>query len=586
VIGSAFNDALAGDGGDNVLTGGKGNDVLTGGGGSDTAAYDTATAGITLDLSKAGAQNTVGAGTDTLFSIENLVGSAFNDKLTGDAGANTLDGGDGVDTLSYAGDTTGVSVTLGGGPGVGGDAGGDVFSNFENIIGGSKADQLAGDAGSNRLDGGAGDDTLTGGAGADVLIGGTGNADLALYGGATAVTVDLSTGKGKGGDAEGDTLSGIENVSGSTADDVLTGNSGANSLSGGDGSDTLSGGAGNDQQFGGTGDDLLTGGSGADALDGGDDFDTAFYAGSAARVTVNLLTGTGSGGDAHGDTLTGIEAVIGSSFGDTLTGGAGNDTLEGGAGNDALSGGAANDTAAYATASKGVTVNLSILVAQNTVGAGTDTLSGIENLTGSAFGDTLSGNSKANVLEGGAGNDTLHGGFGDDTASYANSAGAAVPGGWFGVWVELFEGAAQNTRGAGVDTLDSIENAIGSDFDDVLIGSTSDNVLQGRGGDDSLDGRDGNNTLIGGAGNDTLAGGFDNDVFVFDAAFGNDEIVNFGSGEDKVDFDNALFATKAAVVAAATKDGDDTLITFDAGNTVRLRSFNIADFDEDDVLLH
>ena len=71
----------------------------------------------------------------------------------------------------------------------------------------------------------------------------------------------------------------------------------------------------------------------------------------------------------------------------------GNDTLIGGAGNDTLDGGAAgSDTASYADATAGVTVSLAITTAQNTVGAGTDTLTNFENLTGSNLNDTLTGN--------------------------------------------------------------------------------------------------------------------------------------------------------------------------------------------------
>ena len=102
---------------------------------------------------------------------------------------------------------------------------------------------------------------------------------------------------------------------------------------------------------------MLAGGAGADALTGGAGIDTANYAGSAAGVTVNLATGATLGGDAQGDTFSGIEQVLGSAQGDTLTGdagantlwgGAGDDVLSGGAGADMLKGGGGNDTFAYA----------------------------------------------------------------------------------------------------------------------------------------------------------------------------------------------------------------------------------------------
>ena len=141
---------------------------------------------------------------------------------------------------------------------------------------------------------------------------------------AAGVTVSLAAGTGSGGDAAGDTLSGIENLTGSAQADTLTGDGNANTLDGGGGDDTLNGGAGGD---------TLIGGSGSD---------TASYAASGAGVTVNLGAGTASGGDAAGDTLSGIENLIGSAQADTLTGDGGDNVLEGGAGGDTL-------TAAWAT---------------------------------------------------------------------------------------------------------------------------------------------------------------------------------------------------------------------------------------------
>jgi Ca2+-binding RTX toxin-like protein len=92
-----------------------------------------------------------------------------------------------------------------------------------------------------------------------------------------------------------------------------------------------------------------------------------------------------------------------------------NDTLEGDSGNNVLAGGEGIDTLSYEHAASGVTVSLAINSPQDTGGAGTDKLSGFENLTGSASGDVLTGSSGANVLSGLAGNDTLKGGGGADT---------------------------------------------------------------------------------------------------------------------------------------------------------------------------
>ncbi|TNI61665.1 hypothetical protein CF121_09745, partial [Aeromonas media] len=129
-----------------------------------------------------------------------------------------------------------------------------------------------------------------------------------------------------------------------TTSQVAAGSASNDTLAGGDGNDTITAGAGDDSLFGGNDDDVLTGGAGADVIDGGAGSDTASYTGSAAAVTVNLTTGTGSGGDAQGDTLAAIENLIGSAFGDTLTGNAGANTISGGAGNDTIEGGYGADS--------------------------------------------------------------------------------------------------------------------------------------------------------------------------------------------------------------------------------------------------
>ena len=236
---------------------------------------------------------------------------------------------------------------------------------IETAIGGGGNDTIIGNSSNNTLNGGGGADTLIGGIGADTLIGGAGT-DTANYASSSAgVTVNLLTGLGSGGDAQGDTLSGIENITGSAFADVLTGDNGANTL---------------------------VGGAGADVLVGGLGTDTADYSSSAVAVNVNLLTGSGSGagGDAQGDTLATIENIIGSAFADMLTGDSGANTLVGGAGPDALNGGAGTDTADYSSSAMAVNVNL--LTSSGAGGdAQGDTLAAIENIIGSAFADMLMG---------------------------------------------------------------------------------------------------------------------------------------------------------------------------------------------------
>ena len=249
----------------------------------------------------------------------------------------------------------------------------------------------------------------------------------------------------------------------------------------------------------------------------------------------NILNGTAS-----------TDTIIGLAGNDQLLANGGNDRLNGGVGNDVLNGGLGIDTADYSNlliggttyigATAGVTVNLNLTGAQNTKGAGSDTLLSIENLIGTNFNDALAGNGVTNVLSGlagndivagaagndqlvggdgndllngGVGNDLLNGGSGVDTADYGTFiiGGQAVPGATAGVTVNLNLTGAQNTGGAGTDTLVSIENLTGSNFNDTLTGSSANNVLTGRTGNDTLLGGLGNDTLQGDSGNDTLNGG-------------------------------------------------------------------------------
>ena len=150
LIGGAGPNVLIGGSGADTLVGGGGNDALNGGAGGDTASYANATAGLTVSLAVSGAQNTGGAGTDTLTSIENLIGSNYNDVLTARAsgsslhggagqdvlvsgpGNDALDGGAGNDTAVYSGNYSAYTVTpSGGGYTVSGPDGTDTLTNIE-----------------------------------------------------------------------------------------------------------------------------------------------------------------------------------------------------------------------------------------------------------------------------------------------------------------------------------------------------------------------------------------------------------------------------------------------------------------------
>ncbi len=655
-IGSIHNDTLTGDGGANTLEGGAGADVLDGGAGTDTASYAGSSAGVNVDL-------IIGVGTlgdaagDTLTGIENLIGSAHDDilaavdsgsELTGGAGddnlvsgaaADTLAGGAGDDWANYHRSTSAVTIDLGTGSASGGFAAGDTLTDIEWVYGSTHNDSLTGDAAANRLYGyvgddtiigGAGDDELNGGAGADTLDGGTG-VDTADYSAATSrVAVDLIHGNTNtgvdgavygGSEAEGDVLTDIENVLGSSFDDSLTGDNFVNRLEGGDGADWLNGRDGNDTLIGGSGDDRLTGGAGADTLDGGAGVDQAFYAWANSRVAVDLIygnTNTGAdgavygGSEAEGDVLTDIENVLGSSFDDSLTGdnfvnrleggdgadwlngrdgndtligGSGDDRLTGGAGADTLDGGAGVDTAFYTGSSAGVNVDL--ITGVGTLGdAAGDTLTGIENLIGSAHDDILAAVDSGSELTGGAGDDnlvsgaaadTLAGGAGDDWANYHRSTSA--------VTIDLGTGSASGGFATG-DTLTDIEWVYGSTHNDSLTGDAAANRLYGYAGDDTIIGGAGDDELNGGAGADTLTGGLGSDRFVFVDNDGVETITDFVAGaatDDVIDFiGSSLLNNFADVQAAASQVGLDTVIDMGNGDVVTLQGVNMANLHQDD----
>ena len=292
LIGNAGDDTLWGGrgadelwsgGGDDLLAGGPGADRLVGGAGRDTLDYGGSDAGVTLNLATGAASGGHAEG-DRFSRVEDVIGSAHDDRITGDDAANRLEGLAGDDTL--AGGAGGDRLT--------GDDGDDF------LIGNADADRLGGGAGDDTLWGGRGDDLLAGGPGADRLVGGAGR-DTLDYGGSDAgVTVNLATSAASGGHAEGDRFSRVEDVIGSAHDDRITGDGAANRLEGLAGGDTLAGGAGGDRLIGDGGDDFLIGNADADRLWGGAGDDTLW----------------GGRGD------------------DRLVGGAGDDRLEGGAGDD------------------------------------------------------------------------------------------------------------------------------------------------------------------------------------------------------------------------------------------------------------
>jgi Ca2+-binding RTX toxin-like protein len=246
---------------------------------------------------------------------------------------------------------------------------------------------------------------LYAGAGDNVLDGSTGTDTASYRYASAAVTLSLAAASAQAtGGSGSDTLVAIENLTGSDYNDTLTGNAGANVLDGGAGADTLSGGDGSDTYYlRDAGDTVVE--INAVASSGG--YDTVYSYLAAYTLGANVENGR-------------IDVATAANLG----GNALNNVLYAGAGNNTLDGGAGADTASYTYASAAVTVSLAVAGAQATGGSGSDTLIGIENLSGSAYADHLSGNAGANILEGGLGADTLSGGAGNDSFRFTSALAA------------------------------------------------------------------------------------------------------------------------------------------------------------------
>jgi Ca2+-binding RTX toxin-like protein len=403
IDGGGGKDTIFGGNGNDTITGGRGDDVINGGAGDDTFLAEwadtgdkyfgddgidtfkidgTEVQGYAQEIDLATGTNNWG---DTFTSIENIIGGTGNDKFWGTSVDNVFYGKNGNDLLDGRGGNDLLfgeegDDTLQGGEGndildggngqdvISGDAGVDhVYggSGNDTIDGGADNDTLYGDVGNDIMTGGTGNDRLTGGIGADVLNGNDGIDTADYRKSAVGVDVSLTRGTGLFGDAQGDTLQNIENLSGSAFADTLVGDAGANRLTGMSGIDKLYGMGGNDY--------IATGG-GYDYVDGGDGIDTVTYEDSWDRVVVNLTTGVNQYGEASRDVLVNVENIIGSAFADKITGDAGANRLTGGAGADVMNG-----------------------------------MAGIDYLYGEAGNDILSGGTGADVFvfELGFGNDTI-----------------------------------------------------------------------------------------------------------------------------------------------------------------------------------
>ena len=477
LFGNTGNDTLNGGAGDDELNGGGGNDILGGGDGFDVVYYDDANAGVTVDLSQTGPQNTGGSGVDTLTGIEMIYGSNFADTLTGDGGRNIFVAGGGADVMRGGGgddeyyvDQSGDVVTEDPGGGfddvastidytlpanvealaLGGSAHLGIGNGLANTISGNDFandlrglagdDTLIGLAANDVLDGGDGNDSLDGGTGADQLTGGAGNDSYYVDDAGDQVSENAGEGTDivrasvsfiLGANLENLTLTGAAaiNGAGNALDNVIIGNSGSNTLTGGGGNDNLDGGAGADQLIGGAGNDSYTVDDAGDqvtenAAEGTDLIQSSVTYTLGANVE-NLTLSGNAAINGTGNSLDNV--IIGNFVANALFGGAGNDTIDGSGGADTMAGGAGDDI--Y------VVDHINDVVAENaaegmdlvqsgtsfTLGANLEklTLTGTfaNSGTGNGLANVIIGNSAANVLSGLGGADTLTGGDGADTFS-------------------------------------------------------------------------------------------------------------------------------------------------------------------------
>jgi Ca2+-binding RTX toxin-like protein len=413
------------------------------------------------------------------------------------------------------------------------DFDGEVFRLTPTVASADQADVLHGLAGNDMLFGGSGNDTLDGGPGADVMLGGAGS-DTADYSSSPAgVTVNLTSGLGAGGDAQGDVLGGIENIIGSAQADMLTGDGSANTLDGGGGADVMAGGGGNDTYMVDHAGDMLieSAGAGTDTV-----FSTAHL---VLPANVENLTLSG-GADLQG---------YGNSDTNTITGNAGSNLLDGRGGVDVMLGGAGNDVylvdhagdqvienpgegndAVFSTAHLVLPANVEALVLQ-----GSADLQGY----GNNLANALFGNAGSNLLDGRGGADVMLGGAGNDVY-FVDDAGDQV--------IE--------NPGEGNDAVFSTAHLVLSANVEILVlqGSAD---LQGYGNGDAntLYGNAGSNLLDGRGGADAMFGSTGNDVYVVDDA-GDMVVENASEGSD------AVFATLDYALTANV----ETLVLQGSGN--------------------
>lgn len=513
-------------------------------------------------------------------------GADSADTFVGGPGADTFDGGaagTGKDTVDYSGETKDVFAAIddANDSGVGCPSSPacehDTIASggIVNLTGGAGNDTLVGNSAVNTLNGGDGNNLLLGGAGVDTLTGGAGNDDLdgglgadTLNGGGGSNTVDYSNdGRTSGVNvhlessttSDGDTLTSIENAIGTPFNDGFTGDANANVFHGGAGDDNFAPGDGADEIFGGDGS--------LDAMHYAD------HTSGSTGVTVSLDDKANDGSAGENDNVhLDVEQVTGSTQDDTFLAGPASESFRGDGGTDTLS--FANLTVPVDGHLGGTSTaggNTYKIVGSS----GTDT---IKNMTGGSADDVLTGTDQGETLSGGPGNDDLRGGLGadhlngdagSDTADYGADARKT------GVSVDLNSGTQSQltaTPTAEDTSLNSIENVIGTGFDDTLSGDGANNQLSGGGGNDILRGRGANDLLTPGAGADTVSGGGGVDIVDYSDHSNPVNLTLDGTANDGADGEKDNVATD--VEGAIGGGGDDTLAANPAANAIVANIFD------------
>ena len=431
---------------------------------------------------------------------------------------------------------------------------------IENAIGGAGDDRMSGNSAANRLDGGGGADTLIGAGGSDMMIGGVGGDTMSGGDGDDRYVVDAADDKVVESIASGGidgvdsavafslagqyleklTLTGAAmiNGTGNGLANILVGNAAANLLDGAAGADTMSGGGGSDRYIvDHAGDRAIetSAGAGTDTVESAVSF-------SLAGGYVDNLTLTGSAASATGNGLANI--LVGNAAANLLNGAAGADRMSGGGGSDRYIVDHVGDRAVETSGSAGsdtVESAVSFSLAGGYVDHLTLTGSAASNATGNGLANLLVGNAAANVLNGGAGADTMTGGAGGDRYVVDHVGDRVLEAG----------------SGGGIDTVESSVafSLAGQYLEHLTLTGGRAVSATGNGLANALTGNDAANRLYGGGGNDSLRGNGGADGFYFDSALNAstnvDRILDFSVADDTIFLDRTIFKGIAGGVLAS-----------------------------------